>query len=185
MVFIQHMDTKNKCMEFRKFCSLNRALIFVDIILSNMHTLFKDFLEYNHYANKLFIKSFLEDGFQEERGIKLFSHIINAHHIWLARIREETPMFDVWEIHVMNSFSKVNEENYRQSLSLLQEEKDLSRVIHYTTFKGDAYRNSAQEILMHIVNHSTYHRGQIASLIRESGLEPPVSDYIYYKKEQD
>lgn len=147
-----------------------------------MHTLFKDFLEYNHYANKRFIKCFIEDGFRNEKGIKLFSHIINAHHIWLARIREETPMFEVWELHVINSFSKVDEENYQQSLKLLQEEKDLDRVVRYTTTKGDPYQNSVQEILLHAVNHSTYHRGQVAALIRESGLEPPVSDYIFYKR---
>lgn len=147
-----------------------------------MHTLFKDFLEYNHYANQLFIRNFLEDGFQEEKGIRLFSHIINAHHIWLARIHEETPMFDVWEIHVMNSFAKVNEENYLQSLSILDAEKDLSRIIRYTNTKGEAYQNSIQEILLHIVNHSTHHRGQIATLIRESGMKPPVSDYIFYKR---
>jgi uncharacterized damage-inducible protein DinB len=177
------MDTQNKCVEFRKFCSLTRAAIFVAIILRNMHALFKDFLEYNHHANTLFIKSFMNDGFHEERGIRLFSHIINAHHVWLARIREETPMFDVWEIHLINSFAKVNEENYQQSLKLLQEEKDLDRVVRYTTTKGDTYQNSVQEILLHTCNHSTYHRGQLATLIRESGLEPPTSDYILYKRE--
>ncbi|WPP52231.1 DinB family protein [Catalinimonas niigatensis] len=147
-----------------------------------MHTLFKDFLEYNHYANKLFIRIFLENGFQEEKGIRLFSHIINAHHIWLARIRNDTPMFDVWEIHVSNSFSKVDQENHRQSLKLLQDEKDLNRIVSYTNSKGHAYQNSIQEILLHIINHSTHHRGQIATLIRESGMEPPVSDYIFYKR---
>lgn len=178
------MDTKNKCVEFRKFCSLTRAAIFVALMLRNMHALFKDFLEYNHHANQLFIRSFLNDGFQEERGIRLFSHILNAHHVWLARIRGEIPMFEVWEIHVINSFAQVDEENYQQSLKLLQEEEDLGRIIRYKNTKGQSYQNSIQEILLHAVNHSTYHRGQVAALIRESGMEPPASDYILYKREQ-
>ncbi|MEK6476695.1 DinB family protein [Catalinimonas sp. 4WD22] len=143
----------------------------------------KELFAYNHYANQLFIRSF-EDGFDVEKGIKLFSHIINAHHIWLARIREEKPVFGVWEIHISNSFTKVDEQNYSQSLQLLEKESDLDTIISYSNSKGKAHRNSVREILLHIVNHSTYHRGQLASLIRESGMEPPVSDYIFYKRDQ-
>lgn len=148
-----------------------------------MHTLFKDFLEYNHAANKSFIKSYEDYGFHDEKGIRLFSHIINAHHIWLSRIKGETPRFDVWAIHVINSFAKVNEENHLQSILLLQQEHDLERIIRYTNSKGQPFQNSIREIVLHTLNHSTYHRGQIAALIRENGLEPPISDYIYYKRE--
>lgn len=148
-----------------------------------MESFLKDLFNYNHYANKLFIQSF-EDGFDVEKGVKLFSHIINAHHIWLARIKGDVPMFDVWEIHVINSFAKVEEQNYKQSIQLLQEVNDLHQLISYSNSKGNAYQNTIRDILLHIVNHSTYHRGQLASLIRENGMEPPVSDYIFYKRDQ-
>lgn len=148
-----------------------------------MESFLKDFFAYNHYANQLFIQSF-EDGFDVEKGIKLFSHIINAHHIWLARIHGNTPNYDVWEIHVINSFAKVEEQNYKQSIHLLQKINDLHQVISYNNSKGNAHQNTIKDILLHIINHSTYHRGQLASLIRESGMEPPVSDYIFYKRDQ-
>jgi uncharacterized damage-inducible protein DinB len=47
---------------------------------------------------------------------------------------------------------------------------------------GDTYTNSVQEILFHIINHSTYHRGQIMAQLRESGLEAISTDYIFYKR---
>ena len=37
-------------------------------------------------------------------------------------------------------------------------------------------------MLFHFVNHSTYHRGQIASNLKEHGIEPLVTDYIFYKR---
>ena len=45
-------------------------------------------LEYNQHANQMIIRSFVDDGFRLEEGIRLFSHLINAHHTWLARMQE-------------------------------------------------------------------------------------------------
>ena len=48
--------------------------------------------------------------------------------------------------------------------------------------KGNLFENKIDDILFHIINHSTYHRGQIMMLFRESGLEPIFSDYIFHKR---
>ena len=39
-------------------------------------------------------------------------------------------------------------------------------------------------ILRHIVNHSTYHRGQIASKLKRFGIEPPNTDFFFWVIEQ-
>lgn len=148
-----------------------------------MNTLLKDLFDYNHFANECFVNSFYKDGFAVEKGIRLFSHILNAHHIWLARIQGITPEFGVWDIHIVNSFEKVNQINYANTLRLLEESQDLLKMVNYQNSKGEAFQNSIQHILLHIVNHSTYHRGQVASLIRENGLTPPSTDFIYYKRD--
>ncbi|WP_209331385.1 DinB family protein [Lunatimonas salinarum] len=46
----------------------------------------------------------------------------------------------------------------------------------------EALPDKAFGLFNHIVNHSTYHRGQIATLFRESGLQPVVTDYIMLKR---
>ncbi len=60
--------------------------------------------------------------------------------------------------------------------------EDLTRRVSYVNTKGEAYRNSVQEICMHLLLHSAYHRGQVAQLLRANGGEPAVTDYIFYKR---
>ena len=48
--------------------------------------------------------------------------------------------------------------------------------VAYTTFKGDAFRSPAWQIVMHVVNHATHHRGQAAGFLRSLGKVPPVLD---------
>lgn len=91
-------------------------------------------------------------------------------------------MVDVWKILNDEKLEEIENENYRKSLELL-DSKDLTEEISYENSKGEQYRNSVQEILIHIVNHSTYHRGQIAVEFRQKGIEPVVSDYIFYKRD--
>jgi len=147
-----------------------------------MKAFFQDLFEYNQYANQRFIQSFFEDGFGDESGIRLFSHMVNAHHVWNARLLGKPPMFEIWEIHVMNSFLEVDKENHRRTFQLLEQTEDFDKSISYTNSKGTAFENSVSQILMHLVNHTTYHRGQLARMIREQGIDPPNSDYIFYKR---
>lgn len=55
--------------------------------------------------------------------------------------------------------------------------------IHFVTFKGDAFHSPAWQIIMHIVNHGTHHRGQAAGFIRAMGKTPPVLDLMQYYRE--
>lgn len=149
-----------------------------------MKSFLADLLEYNQYANEEIINSFEVDGFRDEEGIRLFSHLINAHHIWLARMQKTELMFDIWEIHVINSFAEVNRENHQCTFDLLEEIADLEQTVDYTNSRDEAFTNSYRDIFLHIVNHSTYHRAQLARMIRMNGLVPPITDYIFYKREQ-
>jgi uncharacterized damage-inducible protein DinB len=55
----------------------------------------------------------------------------------------------------------------------------LSQSVSYTNSKGEAWSSTVQEILTHLVIHSAYHRGQIASDLRAAGQEPAYTDYIH------
>ena len=52
--------------------------------------------------------------------------------------------------------------------------------IAYTTFKGVPYSTPAWQIILHVVNHGTHHRGQAAGFIRSMGKTPPVLDLTEY-----
>lgn len=147
-----------------------------------MKTLFRELFEYNHHFNQKLAKLFNENAANvSEKSIQLFSHVLNAHQIWNNRIYPQQPLFNVWDIHPVQHFEKMNATNFQHSLSIL-DYFELNVKIDYVNSKGQAFNNDAKGILFHIINHSTYHRGQIATEFRLSGIEPLATDYIFYKR---
>jgi len=62
--------------------------------------------------------------------------------------------------------------------------EDLARVQEYRTTKGAPVSNPLWQSLQHLVNHSTYHRGQVAMLLRQLGAQPNFTDLIYFYRER-
>lgn len=145
-----------------------------------MKPLFKELFEYSHHHNDKVIKLFFEERFISERAIVLLNHTINAHQIWNARIMNK-PSVGVWDTRTTTSLITQNEENYKSSLQIIDNYSP-SNIIAYTSSEGKRYKNSIQDILFHIINHSTYHRGQIMADYKKEGGNPISSDYIIYKR---
>lgn len=147
-----------------------------------MKSLFSELFAYNDDCNKRLMAAFLSAGESvPAKSRKLFDHILTAHHVWNARLNGQVPKYGVWEPILPDALEKIHEENQTLTAKIL-DEKDLSKIIDYKTSKGVPLRSSIRDILFHMINHATYHRGQIAMDFRESGLEPLVTDYIYYKR---
>ena len=142
---------------------------------------FIDLLEYNSYFNQLLIEIYLDnkDSFNEKM-ISLLNHILNAQQVWNSRIFIEDS-FGVWQINPDEKLLEINQSNFENSVNILNE-RNLDEIIGYRNSKGDEFQNSIQEIFFHFINHSTYHRGQIAMLIKQAGLEPINTDYVFYKR---
>jgi uncharacterized damage-inducible protein DinB len=70
-------------------------------------------------------------------------------------------------------------------LKFLDLKDDFEQPVIYTNTKGERFRNSIREIVYHIVNHGTYHRGNIAAMIRQLGYQGVSTDYIYYLRNTD
>lgn len=142
---------------------------------------FHDLLKYNQHFNHLLIENFFTNSsFWCEKSKHILNHILNAHQIWNARILNEDK-FEVWQINPDQLLVNINSANLADSIKIL-EERELSEIISYNNSKGASFENSIKEIFFHLVNHSTYHRGQIAMLMRQAGLEPINTDYIFYKR---
>ncbi|WP_157976069.1 DinB family protein [Lewinella sp. IMCC34191] len=112
------------------------------------------------------------------RSYPLFCHILNAHQIWNARILDRPP-FGLNDIHTYDDCTAINEDNYRDTLSIL-ERCDPGKPIAYVNTRGDRFTNTVGDILFHVANHTTHHRGQLIADFRSVGLNPIVTDYIYY-----
>lgn len=149
-----------------------------------MKAFFNELFEFNRYTNGELIKAILTNReVVSEKSIKWMNHILNAHHIWNSRINKTPIQFKTWDMHELGALAGLNEENNAGSFRIIRE-SEFTANIDYATFAGQAFTNTIQDILFHIINHSTYHRGQIAVDFRETGLEPLVTDYVFWKRER-
>ena len=147
-----------------------------------MKSFFQNSFEYTKHCNQQIIDALIAHPtlFKEKINI-LTSHTLNAHHIWNHRILGTLPTFSVWQELGLEQLQCINTENFEKSIQILHQ-KELDENISYTNSKGQAFTNTVTDILFHIINHSTYHRGQIISLLKEEGLPPVITDYIFYKR---
>lgn len=148
-----------------------------------MKDFFKDIFEYHHHYNQQVADLLMERSgrFDSEKCILLYSHIINAHHIWNSRLLQKKPAVSVWQVHPVESSSEMDKANFIDTQRLLAE-LDFSSRITYLTSGGIRFDNSVQEILFHMANHTTHHRGQIMAELRRNNIEPLMTDYIFYKR---
>lgn len=135
-----------------------------------MKPFFKELFAYNHYFNQKLVDAFKDHTNKiSERPLKLFSHIMNAQQIWNNRIAPKEKLFGVWELQAIQDLKNIDQANYEYSLYIL-EKFDLKDTFHYTNSKGQVFENKIQDALFHVINHSTYHRGQIATEFRQIGI---------------
>ena len=145
-----------------------------------MKPFFLEIFEYNHYMNQKLAEEFVKNE-AHEKALRLFSHMLNAQHIWNARINNVKPERKVWDLVMSQDLKYLDRTNFEIS-GIIISNSDLSTEVSYSNSQGQAYRNSVRDILFHIVNHSSYHRGQIATAFKEAGIVPAVTDYIFYKR---
>ena len=140
-----------------------------------------DLFQYTHHFNKEMI-GVIRDNFQkvDDNTIILINHTLNSHQIWNSRILGEKT-FVAWQMNDFEILENLNEENFRNSLKII-ENFDLDVRFEYQNSEGLKFNNSVFEMLFHVINHATYHRGQINSQLKQKGIEPIIADYICYKR---
>jgi len=147
-----------------------------------MKDFFKELFDYTHRYNLELATVFTHRADKtSEKAIQLFSHMLNAHHVWNNRIDLKQPAYGIWQVHPVNEFESIAQTNYKQSMAIL-DKHDLNETIHYSNSKGQPFNNTARDILFQVINHSTYHRGQIATEFKLHGIDPLMTDYIFYKR---
>lgn len=114
-------------------------------------------------------------------------HIVGAEDIWLQRLQgadrgifmkaEEYPTY----ASVKTKWSDV-EKQLSQFLVTLTEEYLLRDLVFYTQ-KGEQVSQKVWMSLQHLVNHSSYHRGQITTLVRQAGGTPVATDMIAFYRQ--
>ena len=151
-----------------------------------MKRYFLDLLEFNLWANERLMTVISQNKVNDDNIIRLMSHLVSAQIIWLHRIEGlPTSPFPPWEVYKLQELdSMVDETNARWKKYLSNYKVDtLEEVIHYQNSKKEDFINRLIDIITHVINHSTHHRGQISLRLRQLNIDPPPIDFIVFKRQ--
>jgi uncharacterized damage-inducible protein DinB len=140
---------------------------------------------YNQWANREALAALQVAGAAAPRSLKWMAHILAAEQLWEARLRQSASKVVVWPELTLEQCGAMQAgltESWHEYLAALTG-KDLSRTVDYVNTKGEAWSNMVGDILTHVVLHSAYHRGQIASDLRAAGQVPAYTDFIHWVRE--
>lgn len=119
-----------------------------------------------------------------ERAMQLLPHNQLAKTAWLARIKQEAfenpkNWFPNWTLDQTREFSATTDKTWREFLDKLRDDQ-LQTTVKYTNSRGETYAALLEDILIHVFNHATYHRGQLARIVSECGGKRPETDHITF-----
>jgi uncharacterized damage-inducible protein DinB len=115
-------------------------------------------------------------------------HGLGAEWVWLERWTGTSPTgFPDWG--PLDSVAAVRarwDGIWRDQQAFLAglEDVDADRTVTYRSFKGDPDTRPLGELVRHVVNHATYHRGQVVTMLRQLGQVPPSTDYSRWLREE-
>ncbi len=152
--------------------------------------------DYNRWANakvleavsKLSEEQFTKDIENSFRSVRdTLVHILSAEWIWLERWKDTSPksMLNAAGYKTAVSVGKRWEpvESERAEFIRTLAPERLHAVISYVNTRGQTFGYPLWQMMVHVVNHSTYHRGQITTLLRQVGAQPVSTDFLdYYDK---
>jgi len=151
---------------------------------------------YNNWANQRMlaaVKSLetsdfardLQTSYRSVQGTLV--HILWAEWLWLQRWQGESPkrVFASGEFPDAGAIEAAwaNLERDRQAFMNSLTDERLKTRIAYENLRGQRYEYSLAHMMQHLVNHSTYHRGQIVTLLRQLGQTPPATDFLVFLDE--
>jgi uncharacterized damage-inducible protein DinB len=116
------------------------------------------------------------------------AHILGSEWVWLERFLGRSPgaLPDVSRFADVASLREAWLEQEARLLKFVRglKQEDLDRVIEYKTLKFGTYSNPLWQSMQHVVNHGTYHRGQITTMLRQLGATPILTDLMHFYRER-
>ena len=132
------------------------------------------------WADKRVLDSLRAMTHPDQRALDLYAHVLGSEHNWLARILQFAPREKIWPELTVESAGALAAENAASLRSFLESlpADQLQREVAYKNSAGLAFESTIEDMLLHVVLHGCYHRGQVALVIRGAGAEPAPTDYI-------
>lgn len=142
---------------------------------------YRRLFQYDAWANQEVLAQFKREKNPPARAVKFLAHVIAAETLWLERIKGEKPSLAVWPeftLAACETLLATITQRWQDYLATLTSET-LAQEIAYTNTKGETFRSAVDDILLNVVLHAAYHRGQIATDVRGAGHTPAYTDFIH------
>ena len=121
------------------------------------------------------------------------SHETLGHMLWVEKLWYErwqghlvTQTFNPADYLTLEFINQNLKEIHAKQIDLLEsfEPATENRRISYINFQGKMWEYSLAQMVQHLMFHSAYHRGQLATMLRQLGKVPPKTDYLVFIDEQ-
>jgi uncharacterized damage-inducible protein DinB len=153
--------------------------------------------QYNQWANRRILEAcgaLTAEQFTQGMGSSFASvrdtlaHLYGAEWIWYERLfgRSHSGLPTGSNFPDLASLRQKFDEHDAQLIDYVSKlsPADLDRVIDYKNLAGKELSNPLWQIFQHLANHSTYHRGQVITMLRQLGAKPVSTDLIAFYREQ-
>jgi uncharacterized damage-inducible protein DinB len=157
----------------------------------------QELYEYNRWANQRLLDATaalssaeltrdLKSSFPSVRDT--LAHILSAEWIWLMRWKGDSPVGAPasWDLssHDLLRAQWASVEAELTAFVATLTPAALDAVIAYRNTKGEPFAQPLSELLRHVVNHSTYHRGQITTMLRQLGKDSVATDLVLFYRQR-
>ena len=137
-------------------------------------------IDHLKWADALVLDALRTSPGSDPRAITLYAHVLGAEAVWLSRIAGRPSDVAVWPALSIDDLAALAARTASEFDALLASlgRHDLDREIDYRNSAGKPFRSTIEDILLHVALHGSYHRGQVALVMRATGGEPASTDYI-------
>ena len=136
-------------------------------------------------VSKLAPDAYLKDMGSSMKSVRdTMVHIVSAQWIWLSRWKGTSPKA-MWSAADHPAALPLRERQAAlhaecEAFVSAQTDDSLAKDVTYQNLKGDTLKFPLGALFLHVVNHSTYHRGQVTTLLRQQGAQPVATDLAVF-----
>ena len=155
-------------------------------------------LEYTVWANHrvmraaatLSVDDFKRDLRSSFGGVRgTLCHMMGAEWIWLERWKGVSPSGAIDEgefadiVALRDRWTVI--EQHRESWFKALKPEALAEIVHYRNIAGAEYDQPLWQLVQHLANHSTYHRGQVVLMLRQAGAKTVSTDLVLWDRDRE
>ncbi|MCB9949095.1 MAG: damage-inducible protein DinB [Rhodospirillaceae bacterium] len=158
---------------------------------------FAMFAAYNRWANQrlyAIVARVTELDYRRDLGAFFGSlhgtlnHILVGDRAWMRRLTGEGPTPSSLSEILYDDFSELRAARDAEDLRIIAyidslDEAAFARTLAYASMNGERHEQPVAQVLAHVFNHQTHHRGQAHGLITQLGHAAPALDLLYFLRQ--